>query len=150
MLQEFNEATHFFLLSPESFKPPCETCCPTRFELGRSRVLQEFDEATHNMGRKEGGSAQQGAGAQGLEDDDDDIVMGGGGRQELPNNRCPITQKPVGVGGRAADGMQELRMHCRSSGCVRARALRGWSSPGVGCVHRTCRPRALVCRTGLI
>eukprot|EP00967_Tisochrysis_lutea_P102548 scaffold154482_cov22-Tisochrysis_lutea.AAC.1 len=88
---------HFFTRVDHGVTVPCACFfCSPRFELGRSRALQDFDEATNSMGKDSAaaGEGTQGPGAGGGGEDDDDIVMGGG-NQELLNNRCPITQKSV-------------------------------------------------------
>uniref|UniRef100_A0A7S3QT71 SP-RING-type domain-containing protein n=1 Tax=Dunaliella tertiolecta TaxID=3047 RepID=A0A7S3QT71_DUNTE len=90
------DATHATDFGAELEAAAEEMLQSSQFELGRSRALQDFDEATNSMGKDSAaaGEGTQGPGAGGGGEDDDDIVMGGG-NQELLNNRCPITQKSV-------------------------------------------------------
>lgn len=67
--------------------PLLPACIRSRYDPERDELYRDFEEAV-------GGGAGPGE-----EQIDEDIAIEGGANQLAPNERCPITARPVGAGG---------------------------------------------------
>lgn len=104
-------------------RPPALSTRVRRFDIRRSKVLQDFDAATDNRGRPSGAKGAEEA----EPEQEEDFVMGGGGQQELLNNRCPLTGKNVSVRGTGALWVQAswAAACCGAAGCEHLSVLNG-------------------------